>query len=173
MNEPPSSQSNNTPNESPNHQQEYVSLYLKLLEDQFYFSARRWTITTFFIGISFAIVGFSSSVFSSNQLYQNNFDILIRYLAAILAYWFGFFLSVSLDRYSKAVRKYLDYLEGNQVRENEINEKKVPFDFESKIKEYMNNEHQRLPTSTKLLRYFGIGYTIMIILRLISFLLFR
>lgn len=140
-----------------------VSLYLKILDIQSQFATRRWTITTFFIGLSFAILGFSIPLFRVEN--SNRYIISTRCITAGIVYWFAYFLSASLYIYSKSLRDYLEKLEQSN------DSKRVPFDFQSKTKVYMKNQRTKgiftLPTTTKLLKYFGFVYSLIILLILI------
>lgn len=127
----------------------FYSLYLKILEVQYQYSSRRWTIATFFFSISFAVIGFS---------YQNNTSqvpLIIQQLTGIFIYWFSYYLFVRLNNYNQFLRHYLKKMEEKDS---------FCFDFQTKTQEWMKQNKSHKISSTKMLGYFGILYTITIII---------
>ncbi len=117
-------------------------LYIKLLELEQEHSNKRWTITTFFLGISFAILGFS---FTSEKA---QIPIIVPYAAAIISYWFAYLLFVRLNDYTKFLRNYLGDLEDTG---------QVPFKLQTETQAFMQTKHRF--STTQLLLYFGLFYT--------------
>ena len=118
------------------------SLYIKLLEIEQEHSSKRWTITTFFLGISFAILGFS---FTSEKA---QIPVVVPYAAAIISYWFAYLLFVRLNDYTKFLRNYLVNLEDTG---------QVSFKLQTETRAFMQTK-QRFST-TQLLLSFGLFYT--------------
>ena len=116
--------------------------YLKIWEIEQQHSSKRWTITTFFLGISFAILGFSF------QTDKAQVPVMIQHIAAIISYWFAYVLFVRLNDYTKFLRSYLIELEStNQVSLN----------LQQKTRDFMD-ARKRL-TATQLLGFWGVVYT--------------
>jgi hypothetical protein len=121
-------------------------LYLKIWEIEQTHSSKRWTIATFFLGISFAILGFSFTTETAQV------PLLPQYLAAMISYWFGWLLFVRLNHYSQFLRDYLSQLEAVGA---------VPFKLQAETRAFMSKKG--IFSTTKLLLYFGVLYTIGII----------
>ena len=117
-------------------------LYLKAWDIEQAHSNKRWSITTFFLGISFAILGFS---FTNDQ---TQVPLFVPYAAAIISYWFSYLLFVRLNDYTKFLRGYLTRLEESG---------QVSFSVQGETSTFMKSR-QRWST-TKLLLYFGVFYT--------------
>ena len=118
-------------------------LYLKIWEIEQQHSGKRWTITTFFLGISFAILGFSF------QVEKVQVPLLPQYIASITSYWFAYILFVRLNDYTKFLRNYLSELETLDH---------VSIKVQAKTRAFMKK--RRHLSTTKLLLYFGIMYTV-------------
>lgn len=79
--------------------------YLKIWEIEQEHMRTRWTITTFFFSISFAILGFSFQP----QLVHSS-ALALRICGSIV-YWFGFSLFLHFYRYGIFLRKYMAKME--------------------------------------------------------------
>lgn len=121
-------------------------IYLKIWEIEQQHSSKRWTITTFFFGISFAVLGFSF------QADKAKVPIMVPHVAAIISYWFAYLLFVRLNDYTNFLRNYLSELESTN---------QVSLDLQQKTKDFMSTR-KRL-SATQLLGYFGIVYAIGIV----------
>jgi hypothetical protein len=77
------------------------SLYLTLFQADLTHTTIRWTVTSFFMGISFALLGFS---------FQTSFSFIsalaIR-VSAIAIYWFAYILYLHYYDYNVFLRDYL------------------------------------------------------------------
>lgn len=110
----------------------------------------RWNNATFFMSISFAILGFS---------FQNHLTtsaaLAIR-VSGLIIYWFAYILFLLFHRYTRVLRDYM--------RDMEISGY-VSFNFQTRTDEKMRpNRSKKLIESTWLLLYFGLLYTAGIIL---------
>lgn len=119
------------------------NLYLKIWEIEQAHSSKRWTITTFFLGISFAVLGFSFTTEKVGLL------VLPQYLAAVISYWFAYMIFVRLNDYTRFLRDYLSGFESSGA---------VSFRLQANSRTYMSKRQQF--STTKLLLYFGIIYTV-------------
>jgi|SRR5579859_2149946 len=110
----------------------------------------RWTITTFFMGVSFGILGFS---FQSHLVMT---DGLAMRLSSILIYWFAYILFVYLRRFNQFIRSYQSEMEKSG---------RVSFNLQSSLdKTIHEKERKQGSSSNKLVLYFGILYTFGVIL---------
>ena len=80
--------------------------YLKIWEVEQRHEDHRWTITTFFFGISFGAASFSFQ----NDLSQSSVEALR--IGAVLIYCFGFFFFRRLTVATRVLRDYLHEMEG-------------------------------------------------------------
>ena len=80
-------------------------LYFKCLQLEQENTRIRWTVTTFFMSVSFALFGYS---FQSGILIQLAFIVRISSLAI---YWFAFILFLRFNNYNKFLRKYISEME--------------------------------------------------------------
>src|SRR5439155_6266336 len=85
-------------------------IYLKIWEVGHNITNTRWTNTTFFLTMSFAIFGFS---FHADNARASFAMLLIERLAAVGIYWFAFFLFLRFNDYTRFIRDYLGELEQN------------------------------------------------------------
>jgi hypothetical protein len=132
---------NNEPIQSQN--SSYNELFLKIWETEYAHQQHRWTVTTFFIGISFAILGFSF------QTKLPFLELLFMRIFGISVYWFGCVLYVYRKKQSTILRNYLTQMETSG---------QVQFDIQRTI----NNTRPKKITSTELLIFFGIFYTVLV-----------
>ncbi len=103
----------------------------------------RWTITTFFMGISFAILGFS---FQDKLVPPEPF---VMRVAGSLIYWFALILFWHLYRYTKFLRNYLVELEMSG---------RATLDLQSKS--LLSPAASKNVSTMRLLFYFGLVYTL-------------
>lgn len=122
-------------------------LYLKIWEADQRHSTARWTVATFFLSVSFAIFGLSF------QIDQGVIPRIVPQLGAVAIYWFTFLLFLRFNSYTRFLRDYLAGLEA---------ERRTNLDIQSKATAYL--EQDKSPSSTQLLLYFGIGYTVVCVL---------
>lgn len=120
----------------------YLALW-KLEQDH---SAKRWTIVTFFLGLSFGILGFSFQSEKARVL------MFIQHLAAISSYWFAYVLFVRLNDFTRFLREYLTGCE---------NAGATPLLMQTRAREYMRAQNRF--STTNLLLYYGLVYTIAIL----------
>jgi hypothetical protein len=123
-------------------------VYLKIWQTEQAHMRTRWTVVTFFLSISFAILGFS---FQSKIAPQEALAIRI---SGVLIYWFAYILLLHFYAYTKFLRTYLVDMEKSG---------RSTLDIQSKADASRLGAHQQLST-TKLLFIFGIIYTVGIII---------
>lgn len=83
-------------------------IYLRIWEKEQEHVRTRWTVTTFFLSVSFAIFGFS---FQQNLALSS--ALAIR-LASLIIYWFAYFLFTRFYDYTRFLRAYLIEMETSQ-----------------------------------------------------------
>lgn len=79
--------------------------YLKVFQIEQDFLRTRWTVVTFFLGISFAVFGFSFQVNLSQPR-----ALAIR-IAGVFIYWFAYIIYRHFYRYTQHLRNQLIRLE--------------------------------------------------------------
>ncbi len=132
--------------ESPSVQKDIVesdNIYLKIWEIEQNHTNTRWTVSTFFFSISFAILGLSFQI--ENPIVPR----IVPQLLAVIIYWFAFLVFRQFNTFTHFLRKYL--------RDMEI-ANKTSIKLQSAAKAFMN-EHKGI-SATNLLFIFGIIYTI-------------
>lgn len=125
--------------------------YLRIWEAEKDHARIRWTNTTFFMSISFAILGFS---FQKGLTPQTSLAIRT---SGLLIYWFAYILFLHFFKYTKFIRSYLLELEQSG---------RASLDIQSKTNEALFPRHRKFPfTQTQhLLLYFGLIYTVGVVL---------
>lgn len=122
-------------------------IYMQIWQGEQDHTRTRWTVTTFFLSISFAILGFS---------FQNNLvspvPSIIR-TVGLFIYWFAFILFWHLNRYNKFLRNYLVEIESSED---------ITLDLQSKS--LASSAASKRITTTRMLFYFGLIYAAGIIL---------
>ncbi len=122
-------------------------VYLQIWQTEQDHVRTRWTVVTFFLGVSFAIFGFSFQ----NKL-SGSQTIAIR-IAGLFIYWFAYFLLLHFYEFTKFLRTYLLDMEKSG---------RTSLDIQSKADASRLDASKRLST-TRLLLLFGLIYTIGII----------
>ena|SRR5579859_293634 len=79
--------------------------YLKIWEIEQEHMRTRWTITTFFFSISFAILGFSF------QPQLTHSPALALRICGLIVYWFGFSLFLHFYKYGILLRRHMAKME--------------------------------------------------------------
>jgi hypothetical protein len=127
-------------------------IYMKIWETEQKYINTRWNNVTFFIGISFAILGFS---FQSNLTPAGAFAIRI---SGLVLYWFAYAFYVHFYVYTHFLRSYLIEME-NSGRTN--------YNIQGRVKASVNTGINKHLSTRKLLLYFGTFYSLGIILLLL------
>ncbi len=123
------------------------SVYLKIWQTEQQHMRTRWTVVTFFLSISFAILGFSfQSKLSSPEA------LAIR-ISGLFIYWFAYMLLLHFYAYTKFLRTYLVEMEKSG---------RTTLDIQSKA-DLSHLGSSKLLSTTRLLFLFGLIYTIGII----------
>lgn len=124
--------------------------YWKIWQTEQEHMKTRWNNATFFMSVSFAILGFS---------FQNHLspsDALAIRLSGLIIYWFAFILFLHFHNYTKLLRSYLKSMESSDY---------TSFKFQTKADEVIRpNKRIFLIKSSRLLFYFGLLYTFGVIL---------
>lgn len=118
------------------------SLYLTLFQADLTHTTIKWTVTSFFMGISFALMGFS---------FQTNFSFtsaLAVRVSAIAIYWFAYILYLHYYDYNLFLRDYLLKMESSG---------RVEFDVTLKTQESLRKKSKRIRVK-RLLLVFGLIY---------------
>jgi len=119
-------------------------LYLRVWELEQNHTSSRWTITTFFMSVSFAIYGFS---FQAQMLAPLP---LAARVVALSIFWFAYLIFVRFNVYTRVLRHYLRELE--QTGQTQIS-------VQLRAAALMRRGGRRHVSSTRLLLYFGMLYT--------------
>jgi protein-S-isoprenylcysteine O-methyltransferase Ste14 len=115
-------------------------------------SRTRWTVTTFFLSVSFAILGLSFDP----KNYESGLNILglslpdVQRIIGVSVFWFGYFLFRQFDRYTQFLRSRLKEMEKQEL---------VNYTFQSDARDFMHFKIRAAFTASRLLFYFGILYT--------------
>ena len=80
-------------------------LYITIWQEEQEFSKTRWTTVTFFLGISFVILGYSL------QPGLTGFQAIIIRIFGIFVYWFGYLLYTHFYKFTISLRNYLINME--------------------------------------------------------------
>ena len=129
--------------------------YLQIWKIEQEHSRTRWTVTTFFLSISFAILGLSfDSGNSQATLWGINLPNLQR-IIGLFVYWFGYFLFAQFNRYSNFLRSRLRDMEAK---------KQVSFTLQTDARSFMYSKLRAAFSASWLLIYFGFLYTFVVVL---------
>jgi hypothetical protein len=120
-------------------------VYLRIWELEQEHTRTRWTVTTFFLSVSFAIFGFSFQAQLSSSLST------VARISGLAIYWFAYLLFLRFNEFTNFLRGYLMELERT---------KRTDLDMQSKALKAMSTGSRRLGSATKLMFYFGLLYTI-------------
>jgi hypothetical protein len=123
--------------------------YLRILQVDQEHSNSRWTLTTFFMSVSFAILGFSFQ----DKLAPST-SLAIR-ISGLLIYWFAFVLFQRFLFYNKILRTYLLEMEKSR---------RTSFDIQGRTNVALQARPNKLIGSGQLLMYFGLLYTVGVVL---------
>jgi hypothetical protein len=119
------------------------NVYMQIWRTDQEHTRTRWTVATFFMSISFAILGFSFQV----KLVPPEPSV-IR-IAGLIIYWFAFSLFWHLYRFNKFLRGYLVELETSG---------RTTLDIQSKA--LRSPAADKVLSTIRLLAYFGLIYAI-------------
>ena len=115
-------------------------------------SRTRWTVTTFFLSVSFAILGLSFDP----KNYDSQLNVFglslpdVQRIIGLSVFWFGYFLFRQFDRYTQFLRSRLKEMEKQKL---------VSYTFQSDARDFMYSKIRAAFTASRLLFYFGILYT--------------
>jgi hypothetical protein len=115
--------------------------YLKIWAVEQEHVRTRWTVATFFMSVSFAILGFS---FQQNL--AGSAALAIR-LSGLLIYWFAYLLFSRFNDYSQFLRTYLAEMESA---------KRTRLDLQSKARTALRKRSARRLSAGQLLLVFGV-----------------
>ncbi|MBC8506320.1 MAG: hypothetical protein ISR58_13210 [Anaerolineales bacterium] len=117
-------------------------LYIKVWEMEQRHVTTRWTVSTFFFSISFAIFGLSI------QVENSPLPLYVTTSVAIAIYWFAYALYLRFNDFTEYLRSRLEEMERNGL---------TTVDLQSKAGPYLKRK-KRLH-AIKLLLVFGVLYT--------------
>lgn len=124
--------------------------YWKIWQTEQEHMKTRWNNATFFMSVSFAILGFS---------FQNHLspsDALAIRLSGLIIYWFAYILFLHFHNYTKLLRSYLKDMESSGY---------ISFNFQTRADDVRRPGRRKfLLKSSRLLFYFGLLYTLGVIL---------
>ena len=123
--------------------------YLRILQVDQEHSKTRWTLTTFFMSVSFAILGFSFQ----DKLAPST-SLAIR-ISGLLIYWFAYVMFQRFLDYNKVLRTYLLEMEKSG---------RTSFDIQGRTKVALQARSTKLIGTGLLLMYFGLLYTAGVVL---------
>lgn len=118
--------------------------YLEIWKADQEFIKTRWTITTFFMGGSFALFAYSFQIKPLGALAIRIFGLFI--------YWFAVLIDRHFYRHNKVLRDYLVYLEESG---------RTTLDLQSKIHERRKDKSHR--STDKFLMALGILFALVIV----------
>lgn len=146
-----SSKTEDVPQSSKTQDNTYLEIW-KIEQDH---SRTRWTVTTFFLSVSFAILGisFQETTNPPGTLGLSFSDI--QRITGLLIFWFGFVIFVQFNRYTNFLR--------NQLRTME-KQKSVNFTIQLDADEFMYSKVKAAFSAKWLLFYFGLLYTAIVTL---------
>jgi hypothetical protein len=124
-------------------------IYMEIWKAEQQYISTRWNNVTFFLGISFAILGFS---FQSNLALPVAFAIRI---SGLVLYWFSYIFYLHFYVYTHFLRSYL--IEMEKVGRTKHN-------IQSKAKATINRGINKHISTRAILLYMGILYTLGVIL---------
>jgi cell division protein FtsB len=134
---------------SPN--KSYDNAYLEIWKVEQEHTRTRWTVTTFFLSVSFAIFGFSFQL----QDGANPNIAHVQRIGGVALYWFAYLLFLQFNKYNNFLRAQLLKMEA---------EKQVTFSLETDAKHFMRSRFGKYFTATRLLFYFGVLFTAAVVL---------
>jgi len=124
---------------------DYELIYLTLWEGEQEHTRTRWTVTTFFISVSFAIFGFSL------QTSNPPVPLYVVHLSSLAIYWFAYLLFLRFNRFTRFMREYLKDMERTG---------KVSVDLQTQADEAMREHSQKYLSASNLLFAFGLLYSV-------------
>ena len=131
----------------------YLEIW-KIEQDQ---GRTRWTVTTFFLSISFAVLGLSFDIKDG----QAGLSVLglslpdAQRVIGCFIYWFGYALFLQFNRYTNFLRSRLREMEEQKL---------VSFSFQSDARRFMYSKLRAAFSASWLLFYFGLLYTVIVII---------
>jgi len=119
-------------------------------------SRTRWTVTTFFLSVSFAILGvsFQSQGNQTSTILGVSLPDVQR-IIGLFIFWFGYSLFVLFNRYTSFLRTQLRNMEKKNL---------VSFNIQLAADEFMYSKIKAAFSAKWLLFYFGLLYTAIVIL---------
>ena len=129
-------------------------IYLKIWQTEQDIINRRWLTTSFFMTVSFALFSFT---LQRNPDPTVGFDasvMLVPRILAVVLYWFSIVLFFQFTRYTDYLRVYLREMEDKE---------ETSLSLETSAQGVMRGPWARFTVTRWLLVYFGILYTVAVI----------
>jgi hypothetical protein len=127
--------------------------YFKIWTAEQEHTKTRWTVSTFFFSVSFAIFGFSFQAQLSKPLAN------IARLSGLVIYWFAYLIFAQFNQFTRFLRNYLKELEDQRL---------TSLKLQTKSEEFMKSKNSRIISATRLLLYFGVLYGVVVIILWVS-----
>jgi hypothetical protein len=118
--------------------------YLKIWQAEQEWTRNRWITTTFFMSVSFAILGLSLQAKLSSTQH------LAIHFCSLLIYWFAYVLFLHTHDYTKFLRAYLKDMETSG---------RTTLDLEKRTEKALRSSNGKRLSSAQLLLGFGVLYT--------------
>ncbi|OQA18868.1 MAG: hypothetical protein BWY63_01910 [Chloroflexi bacterium ADurb.Bin360] len=140
------------------------STYMAIWEIEQEHSRTRWTVTTFFLSVSFAILGASFQMSATAAQVQAN-SILglslsdIQRITGMLIFWFAYILFIQFNRYANFLRGQLRKMEKEHL---------VSFTIQTEADNFMYSKIKAAFSAKWLLLYFGALYTVIVLFMVIA-----
>jgi hypothetical protein len=119
-------------------------LYLQIWEREQAHTQTRWSVTTFFVSISFAIFGFSL------QTAHPPVPPIVSHSVALAIYWFAFVLFWRFNSFTNCLRAYLREMEAAG---------RVEINVQTRVNAAMRGQYSKWLSTFNLMLYFGILYS--------------
>lgn len=132
------------------------TIYIEIWKIEQNHSRTRWIVTTFFLSVSFAILGISFQS-QGNQI-SNILGVslpVVQRITGLLIFWFGYVIFVLFNRYTNILRNQLRNMEKQNL---------VSFKIQLEVDEFKNSKIKAAFSAKRLLFYFGLLYTVIVIL---------
>jgi hypothetical protein len=129
-------------------------IYIKIWQTEQDIINRRWMTTSFFLTVSFALFGFTVQREPDPSAGFDPGILLVPRIVAVVLYWFSLALFFQFTRYTDYLRDYLREME---------EEGETSLTLETSAHDVMRKGWARFTVTRWLLVYFGIVYTLAVI----------
>jgi hypothetical protein len=127
------------------HSKDLEEKYFKIWTAEIEHTKTRWTVSTFFFSVSFAIFGFSFQAQLARPLPN------IARISGLIIYWFAYLIFSRFNQYTIFLREYLKEMEEQE---------QVSVKLQTRLLNSAKYKNKQRMSATNLLIYFGILYTL-------------